>query len=192
VSIFERIRRRVKKRLGITSPSEVQNEAWFGRKGKHPIEKVVKTEETGGGLRFEIRTDGPVREVLEEQFRRQFADEFAEGLKNPAWKTDEEEEVQKKVFYVCDASKNTACPKTHCHLFGGPCRATSDLNCAYVEYGERPDEHFKMVYKFISKDEEKKIPFPEASGRTGKKRCEYCGCVSDRDYGTCEHCGAPL
>lgn len=25
-----------------------------------------------------------------------------------------------------------------------------------------------------------------------RKRCEYCGCVSDRDYGTCAHCGAPL
>ena len=22
--------------------------------------------------------------------------------------------------------------------------------------------------------------------------CEYCGCVSGKDYGTCEHCGAPL
>lgn len=23
-------------------------------------------------------------------------------------------------------------------------------------------------------------------------RCEYCGCLSEKDYGTCEHCGAPL
>lgn len=23
-------------------------------------------------------------------------------------------------------------------------------------------------------------------------RCEYCGCLSDKDYGTCEHCGAAL
>ena len=22
--------------------------------------------------------------------------------------------------------------------------------------------------------------------------CEYCGCISDKDYGTCEHCGAVL
>lgn len=22
--------------------------------------------------------------------------------------------------------------------------------------------------------------------------CEYCGCVSSKDFGTCEHCGAPL
>ena len=22
--------------------------------------------------------------------------------------------------------------------------------------------------------------------------CEYCGCVSGKDFGTCEHCGAPL
>lgn len=27
-----------------------------------------------------------------------------------------------------------------------------------------------------------------------KKRlhCEYCGCISEKDHGTCEHCGAPL
>lgn len=22
--------------------------------------------------------------------------------------------------------------------------------------------------------------------------CEYCGCIAEKDYGTCEHCGAPL
>ena len=22
--------------------------------------------------------------------------------------------------------------------------------------------------------------------------CEYCGCISDKEHGTCEHCGAPL
>lgn len=25
-----------------------------------------------------------------------------------------------------------------------------------------------------------------------RKRCEYCGVISERDYGTCAHCGAPL
>jgi hypothetical protein len=23
-------------------------------------------------------------------------------------------------------------------------------------------------------------------------KCQYCGCISEKDYGTCEHCGAPL
>lgn len=23
-------------------------------------------------------------------------------------------------------------------------------------------------------------------------RCEYCGCISGKEHGTCEHCGAPL
>ena len=23
-------------------------------------------------------------------------------------------------------------------------------------------------------------------------KCQYCGCISKKDYGTCEHCGAPL
>lgn len=22
--------------------------------------------------------------------------------------------------------------------------------------------------------------------------CEYCGCISEKEHGTCEHCGAPL
>ncbi len=22
--------------------------------------------------------------------------------------------------------------------------------------------------------------------------CEYCGCIAEKDYGTCAHCGAPL
>ena len=28
--------------------------------------------------------------------------------------------------------------------------------------------------------------------RTLRLHCEYCGCVSSKDFGTCEHCGAPL
>lgn len=28
--------------------------------------------------------------------------------------------------------------------------------------------------------------------RTRRLKCEYCGCISGKDYGTCEHCGAPL
>ena len=23
-------------------------------------------------------------------------------------------------------------------------------------------------------------------------KCEYCGCISSKEFGTCEHCGAPL
>lgn len=23
-------------------------------------------------------------------------------------------------------------------------------------------------------------------------KCEYCSCIADKDYGTCDHCGAPL
>lgn len=22
--------------------------------------------------------------------------------------------------------------------------------------------------------------------------CEYCGCISEKEHGTCDHCGAPL
>lgn len=28
--------------------------------------------------------------------------------------------------------------------------------------------------------------------RPRRLRCEYCGCISGKEFGTCEHCGAPL
>ena len=28
--------------------------------------------------------------------------------------------------------------------------------------------------------------------RPRRLRCEYCGCISSKEFGTCEHCGAPL
>lgn len=27
---------------------------------------------------------------------------------------------------------------------------------------------------------------------TKRLRCEYCGCISEKNYGTCSHCGAVL
>ncbi len=32
--------------------------------------------------------------------------------------------------------------------------------------------------------------YPSSSRR--RLVCEYCGCISDKDHGTCEHCGAVL
>lgn len=28
--------------------------------------------------------------------------------------------------------------------------------------------------------------------RPRRLKCEYCGCISSKEFGTCEHCGAPL
>ena len=28
--------------------------------------------------------------------------------------------------------------------------------------------------------------------RPRRLKCQYCGCISEKDYGTCEYCGAPL
>jgi hypothetical protein len=30
------------------------------------------------------------------------------------------------------------------------------------------------------------------NGKSPRLKCEYCGCIADKDYGTCDHCGAPL
>lgn len=28
--------------------------------------------------------------------------------------------------------------------------------------------------------------------RPRRLKCEYCGCISSKEFGTCEYCGAPL
>lgn len=47
-------------------------------------------------------------------------------------------------------------------------------------------------YSICSKLNDNAITWEDA--RVYKKRlyCEYCGCISDKEHGTCEHCGAPL
>lgn len=36
------------------------------------------------------------------------------------------------------------------------------------------------------------IPSEWEAAKPKRIRCEYCGCLSEKDYGTCEHCGAAL
>lgn len=38
---------------------------------------------------------------------------------------------------------------------------------------------------------EKHAPVADRKGRR-RLKCEYCGCIANKDYGTCEHCGAVL
>lgn len=47
-------------------------------------------------------------------------------------------------------------------------------------------------YSICSKLNDNAITWEDA--RVYKKRlyCEYCGCISGKEHGTCEHCGAPL
>lgn len=50
----------------------------------------------------------------------------------------------------------------------------------------------------LSPDSDKLIWSPHeieavwVSDRPRRLKCSYCGCISERDYGTCDHCGAPL
>lgn len=77
-----------------------------------------------------------------------------------------------KTLYECDPKKNRKCKKTNCFIHGGPCHGT-------FEEGYSTGFILKENVK-VNIEERKRI------------RCEYCGCLSDKDYGTCEHCGAPL
>ena len=47
-------------------------------------------------------------------------------------------------------------------------------------------------YSICSKLNDNAITWEDT--RVYKKRlyCEYCGCISEKEHGTCEHCGAPL
>lgn len=78
-----------------------------------------------------------------------------------------------KTVYQCDPKKNTKCPKTHCYTRGGECKATFDPQ---YSTGWILEEDVR-----VHQEDERK-----------RKRCEYCGCLSKKEYGTCEHCGAPL
>lgn len=45
-----------------------------------------------------------------------------------------------------------------------------------------------QMYKKKTWDDQNPIEMKQK----GRLVCGYCGCISDKDYGTCEHCGAPL
>jgi hypothetical protein len=36
-------------------------------------------------------------------------------------------------LYVCDPTKNTECPKTHCRLYGGECYCTKNKDFELTE-----------------------------------------------------------
>lgn len=45
-----------------------------------------------------------------------------------------------KIYYVCNPYKNTDCKKTNCHINGGPCKHTTNL-----EFAVQPVESVKLV-----------------------------------------------
>lgn len=45
-----------------------------------------------------------------------------------------------------------------------------------------------QMYKKKTWDDQNPIEMKQK----GRLVCEYCGCISDKDHGTCEHCGAVL
>ena len=49
---------------------------------------------------------------------------------------------------------------------------------------------FSDIDKFIVADEP--ITTVWEAAKPKRIRCEYCDCLSEKDYGTCEHCGAAL
>ena len=59
--------------------------------------------------------------------------------------------VEKEVpLYICDTDRNTECPKTACHLNGGPCKHTK--NQKYMRLGTMPLKCKTIVYEEDKKD----------------------------------------
>lgn len=53
----------------------------------------------------------------------------------------------------------------------------------------------RMITVTPEENREIHVDFATGKDKTVYKRrirCEYCGVISERDYGTCAHCGAPL
>lgn len=47
-----------------------------------------------------------------------------------------------------------------------------------------------LVYNTIAHEIE--TTWAPIDAKPRRLKCEYCGCIADKDYGTCDHCGAPL
>lgn len=98
-----------------------------------------------------------------------------------------------------------------CAKFAESCREAAKTMCSNFTKGienkieeikhqaEKPeiglsDEY--LVYKggrgnisIITHEVESWVPVDVKPRRL---KCQYCGCISEKDYGTCKHCGAPL
>ncbi len=76
----------------------------------------------------------------------------------------------------------------------GTYRVFDKENECYVLDGKILEEIEKASLDYsksvLADDSTTWIEYPHSN----RKRlvCEYCGCISDKDYGTCEHCGAVL
>lgn len=61
-----------------------------------------------------------------------------------------------------------------------------DHASAFVDDSDRLREIFRM--HGVEPDE----IYYGVPDKKKRLRCGYCGCISEKDYGNCTHCGAPL
>lgn len=73
----------------------------------------------------------------------------------------------------------------------------------YADVYEDPRDFTVHVFVKYRSGKKKKFQFDPFSyspllesntveNSTRRLRCEYCGCISEKDHGTCSHCGAVL
>jgi len=64
------------------------------------------------------------------------------------------------------------------------CNCDTQQNVGFLASVPEPCRPNSLLYRGVCED------YYEPQKK--RLRCEYCGCLSEKDYGTCEHCGAPL
>ena len=116
-----------------------------------------------------------------------------------------EEEEAKLLFNMADTfqelSDANAESSISCAKFAESCREAVKTMCSNftkgienkieeINHQAKPeiglsDEY--LVYNGIAPE-----TWISVDAKPRRLKCQYCGCISEKDYGTCEHCGAPL
>lgn len=93
-----------------------------------------------------------------------------------------------------------------CAKFAESCREAAKTMCSNFTKGienkieeikhqaEKPEvgEGWGYLVNINTIEHEIETGWISVDAKPHRLKCQYCGCISEKDYGTCEHCGAPL
>ena len=67
-----------------------------------------------------------------------------------------------------------------------------DIDSDYVLHTAEPIARIAFSHDYEVRITDLADSWVETAKRYKRLYCEYCGCISGKEHGTCEHCGAPL
>lgn len=121
-----------------------------------------------------------------------------------------EEEEAKLLFNMADTfqelSDANAKSSISCAKFAESCREAAKTMCSNftkgienkieeINHQAKPEIGLSdkyLVYSNINTIKHEIETWISVDAKPRRLKCQYCGCISGKDYGTCEHCGAPL